>query len=407
MDRPWSVSPPVLPTPPAQLPENVTPQDAAASSGPVLPEATPDDEEDDFLVYHTLKEAPRTDHEWRLHYGLEEILQSQQENLDSAPAYFLPTAVRRDSAADDGIEIEFPPSMARFIDVPALQPDEVWVYKSSAKKTTAKPSGVIEKNYDALTPEDMRKHWALVETALRKEILAFHEFKTFVRALRSKSVNVCTSRWVLRWKEVDGKRVVKARLTIRGFQDLATELSTYASTATRWSQRIVASVASQHAWQLFTADVGSAFLRGMTFKEIADMTGEPEREVSFSPPAGSEKYFKELPGMSDFCGVKEVLKLLKPAYGLKDAPKAWRTRLNLALVALGGRALPTDSSLYTFHDSADNLTMILSCHVDDLKGAGTPKAYAHLIQGLEKQFWEAHYRDWHVLALWSSLYPNS
>ena len=132
-------------------------------------------------------------------------------------------------------------------------------------------------------------------------------------------------------------------------------------------------------------DVGSAFLRGMTFAELSTMSGEKPREVSFTPPAGADKYFRELPGMASYNSITHVLRLLKPAYGLRDAPKAWRTRLDIALRALGGLPIPTDAALYVFRDDG-RLSLLLSCHVDDLKGAGTPKAFAALRDGLEKQF---------------------
>ena len=42
----------------------------------------------------------------------------------------------------------------------------------------------------------------------------------------------------------------------------------------------------------------------------------------------------------------EVLKLLKAVYGLRDAPRAWRLRLKMELVKLGGKPLIMDRSLF-------------------------------------------------------------
>ena len=47
--------------------------------------------------------------------------------------------------------------------------------------------------------------------------------------------------------------------------------ATFASTASRWGQRIVVSTAVNNGWQLFSADVSQAFLRGMTFEELAQV----------------------------------------------------------------------------------------------------------------------------------------
>ena len=39
----------------------------------------------------------------------------------------------------------------------------------------------------------------------------------------------------LKWKEVNGKRIIQARLVVRGFKDLqAAQLNTFAGTTTRW-----------------------------------------------------------------------------------------------------------------------------------------------------------------------------
>ena len=41
---------------------------------------------------------------------------------------------------------------------------------------------------------------------------------------------------------IDGVKTVKARLTVRGFEDLsASTVETYANTATRWGQRLICS----------------------------------------------------------------------------------------------------------------------------------------------------------------------
>eukprot|EP00959_Pyramimonas_sp_CCMP1952_P090509 1894781-Pyramimonas_sp.AAC.1 len=88
------------------------------------------------------------------------------------------------------------------------------------------------------------------------------------------------SRWVIRWKkQPDGKLAVKARLCIKGFKDLQQDrLDTFSATASRQSQRIVNFIAaSRPKWVLWSCDVGSAFLKGLTFQDVADLTGEPLR----------------------------------------------------------------------------------------------------------------------------------
>jgi hypothetical protein len=244
---------------------------------------------------------------------------------------------------------------------------------------------VIERSADALTPAEITKHWKLVEEAIRKEVRSFVDLKTFEKTSKHSALNVMTSKWVLRWKFVDNVKIVKARLTVRGFQDLAAaSLDTYAGTASRWSQRIVNSVVANHKWDLKTLDVGTAFLQGVTFAELAEMTGEPIREVSFVPPKGSEKYFQEFDPQLNFS--QHVLRMLKPVYGLKDAPRCWRLRLDQTLKATGGKALRCDPAVYVWHDKSGSLSTILSTHVDDLKGGGTPEVWQKVVKALETAF---------------------
>ena len=398
-----AAAPPAAP-PPAMIPvpssRSSAPSTIAYPGPSPLPSAAstilyPEDEqsdEDSLLVWQSLevcKEPPRQWHEWSLHPGFAEVLAQQEHFLANCRQSEEQCPMQSGAGQDEELEIEFGPRMAAWLDVPIrqLQEDEVLIFKASRLKSN-KPNPLIVKNIDAMTSEDVKKHWPLVEAAIRKEIKSFQDLETFKRAPRSSSRNICSSRWVLRWKMIDGVRSVKARLTIRGFEDVAQDIATYASTATRWGQRIICSIAIQYGWTLFTADVGAAFLRGMTFQELSKLTGQPAREVSFVPPKGSEQYFQELPGLRDLNFAVEVLRLLKPAYGLKDAPKAWRTRLDQALRSLGGRPLHTDGSLYVFFGPDKKLQLALSCHVDDLKGCGVAATESAVLRGLAAQFGE-------------------
>lgn len=92
----------------------------------------------------------------------------------------------------------------------------------------------------------------------------------------SKAENVMTSRYVVKWKWVqhDGKwsRIIRMRLVLRGFMDLeAYSLDTFSGTARRQSQRIVASEAAcNKEWVLASLDIDKAFLKGFTYKELAE-----------------------------------------------------------------------------------------------------------------------------------------
>ena len=156
--------------------------------------------------------------------------------------------------------------------------------------------------------------------------------------------------WVLKWKEVNGKRIIQARLVVRGLKDLqAAQLSKLAGTTTRWGQRLVNSPAAQYRWPLLTADVSQAFVRGLTFEQAAQMKDEVQRDVQFTVPLGSTQLLQQLPGFGDFNPLTEVLRMLRCGFGLKDAPRFWNRLLRKVLQELGLSALQSDPQLFVWH----------------------------------------------------------
>ena len=117
-------------------------------------------------------------------------------------------------------------------------------------------------------------------------------------------------------------------MVVRGFKDTqATQLNTFAGTASRWGQRIVNSVVAQKGWEIFTADVSQAFLRGLTFEQTAHMKDEVRREVQFTVSPRSVDMLKKLPGFENFNAMLEVLRLFPCGFGLTDAPRLWNKLL--------------------------------------------------------------------------------
>ena len=105
----------------------------------------------------------------------------------------------------------------------------------------------------------------------------------------------------------------------------------------------------QKQWELFTADVSQAFLRGLTFAEAAKLKDEVHRSVRFCMPPGSTNILQKLPGYSDFDGHREVLEMLRCGFGLKDAPRLWNKVLRQLLLDLGMRPLQSDEQLFVWH----------------------------------------------------------
>jgi hypothetical protein len=144
----------------------------------------------------------------------------------------------------------------------------------------------------------------------------------------------------------------------------------------------------QEGWKIWIADVSTAFLQSDTFKQIAEQTGQAEWHVCLLPPKGTEAEFLKVKGLEHANFNTHALKLLRPAYGLKDAPKLWRRKLDAALVALGCQAVPTDNALHRMYDKQGKLCALLATHVDDIKATATEAATKMILAGLTASFGE-------------------
>ena len=140
---------------------------------------------------------------------------------------------------------------------------------------------------------------------------------------RDGATNIMDSKFVAKWKKTEGpdgkpRRIVRMRLALRGFKDLlAHELESYAATASRQAQRLLCSeVACNPGWKFVAVDINKAFLQGLTYAELCQLTGEDMREVQFTLPPESAELLRRLPGYESFDQRIEVLKVLKTRHRL-------------------------------------------------------------------------------------------
>ena len=134
--------------------------------------------------------------------------------------------------------------------------------KSSAKVKISKRTD------DVLTADEIKRHPDLIKQAIKDELSLWVKCQIMTRAPRSGASNVVTSRFVFKWKIVDGTRTIRARMVLHGFKDaVKNDSDTYAGTASRASQRLLVSEAALHpVWIFATTDISKAFLQGMTYK---------------------------------------------------------------------------------------------------------------------------------------------
>ena len=114
-------------------------------------------------------------------------------------------------------------------------------------------------------------------------------------------------------QEAKAARVIRARLTIRGFKDVErNDVDRYAGTSSKISQKLLAPQAVYRRWDICTTDISKAFLQGFTYKELAEITGEKLREVRFYLPARNVAILRRIPGYESFGPQQEVLHCDEP-----------------------------------------------------------------------------------------------
>ena len=84
--------------------------------------------------------------------------------------------------------------------------------------------------------------------------------------------------------------------------------------------------------------------------------------------------------------------MIEAVYGLKDAPRAWQKKLHAILTSFGLSSIFADPQLYVRHERSV-LKMILSAHVDDLKGGARKSDALRLLAHLEKEVGE-YKQEW-------------
>ena len=78
------------------------------------------------------------------------------------------------------------------------------------------------------------------------------------------------------------------------------DIDRYAGTSARSSQKLLVSEAVLRGWDILTTGISKAFLHGVTYEELAKLTGEPFREVKFFLTASNIALLRKVPGFEMF-----------------------------------------------------------------------------------------------------------
>ena len=150
-------------------------------------------------------------------------------------------------------------------------------------------------------------------------------------------------------------------------------------------------MATQQSWSLLSADVSEAFLRGITFEQLHQLDkSQPLRIVEIPLPPGTEQLVQALPGMEGYNPHTECLSLLKPGFGLKDAPRLWNLALHQVLDQGGPKPTQTHKQLFVKFFN-QRLVLLMSVHVDDLKLTGESSEIESIIKLLTEHFDERNH----------------
>jgi Reverse transcriptase (RNA-dependent DNA polymerase) len=181
--------------------------------------------------------------------------------------------------------------------------------------------------------------------AMEEEISSIQENATWRLVDLPENLKPIGLKWVFKLKKDTQGRIIKhkARLVAKGYvqKHVIDFDEVFALVARLETIRLLISVAAQKGWQVHHMDVKSAFLNG-----------ELEEDVYVLQPPGFEMKGEE----------HKVLKLYKALYGLRQAPRAWNSKLDKSLKALSFERCLLEHAVYTRKEG----NLIVGVYVDDL-----------------------------------------
>ena len=191
-------------------------------------------------------------------------------------------------------------------------------------------------------------------------------FKVVIEEELPDDPNVLVARFILCIKDINtGNEKFKARFIVQGHTDSEKEVLLHPSpTISQRSIRLLVALAAIHGFRLWTQDVTQAYLQSAL---------KLSRDIYLKAP-------KEF-GLAS----NELLKLLKPLYGLSDSGDYWHETFKLHLRKdLLMKQTDGDLALW-FKGVGKALQGLIGVYVDDQLGCGT-KEFVKYSEETEKKF---------------------
>jgi hypothetical protein len=220
----------------------------------------------------------------------------------------------------------------------------------------ATPPGPIERELDerlllaseaepATFEEALRyENWRL---AMLDEFTSIEDNNTWVLVDPPPGVRAIGLKWVFKTKRDEARLIskYKGRLVAKGYvQRQGVDFDeVFAPVARLESVRLLLACAAAEGWKVHHMDVKSAFLNGELLEDV---------------------YVEQPPGFVKKGEEHKVLHLIKALYGLRQAPRAWYSKLDSSLLKLGFTRSTSEHAVYLRGHGERRL--IVGVYVDDL-----------------------------------------
>lgn len=165
------------------------------------------------------------------------------------------------------------------------------------------------------------------QAAIDSEVSSILKNRTWEVIDRPSNCTPITAKWIFKLKQVGDSTKPKARIVARGFQQReGIDFHDIFAPVVRWSTiRIILALAARNNRDLHQMDVKTAFLNSIL-----------NEEVLMEIPEG----FPQSGNPTKVCKIKCAL------YGLRQAPKAWYSRIDTWFTTQGYKRSQHDPNLY-------------------------------------------------------------
>ena len=137
-----------------------------------------------------------------------------------------------DEPAELEIDEKLSPYLVTRVNLKPLKTNEVVVIQYNTAASQSSSTAVIERTHNVLTRDEAIQNAELCRLAMVKELNRWQKHGAWKRMALKDSPNLLRSEWVLKWKQINGKKDIKGRLVAQGFQDKQS-LNTFSGTTSR------------------------------------------------------------------------------------------------------------------------------------------------------------------------------